>query len=256
MTQPAPKRLTGRSAIITGPASGIGRAIATAFAKEGADIGAVDVDEAGLSSLGAQIERMGRKCVPIKADLASEAEIERAAQTAISELGEVHVLVNNAGIHLSRSLLDTTENDWERIIAVNLRAPVLLTKLLAAHMIDRGIKGRVINITSSTAEAPESNMAAYVTSKGALRTMTRAIAQELAPHQIAVNSVGPGLTRTPMAMRAVRSTDKLSEHGSDVPLGRIGEPEDVAKACLFLASGDGEFVAGAALYVDGGALLV
>ena len=249
------KRLAGRSVVITGPASGIGRAIATAFAEEGADIAAIDGDGAGLQSLVTQIELIGRKCVPVNADLASEADIERAAQLAISELGDIHVIVNNAGIHLSRSLLDTTDEDWDHIIAVNLRAPLLLTKLVAAHMIDRGVKGRVINITSSTAEAPESNMAAYVTSKGALRTMTRAIAQELAPHQIAVNSVGPGLTRTPMTMRAIRSTEALDEYGRGVPLGRIGEPDDVAKACLFLASDDGEYIAGASVYVDGGALL-
>lgn len=255
MIDRASKRLAGRSAIVTGSASGIGRAITMAFAEEGANIAAIDMDETGLKSLTKQIERTGRKCVSIHADLASEAEIERAGQIAVSELGDIHVLVNNAGIHLSKSLLDTTEDDWEKMIAVNLRAPVLLTKLLAAHMIDRGIKGRVINITSSTAEAPESNMAAYVTSKGALRTMTTAIAQELAPHQIAVNSVGPGLTRTPMAIGAVGSTATLDGHGSEVPLGRVGEPEDVANACVFLASGDGEFVAGAALYVDGGALL-
>ena len=251
----APKRLAGRSAVITGPASGIGRAIAMAFAEEGADIAAVDVDEAGLQSLATQIELMGRKCVPIHADLASESEINRAAQIAISKLGDIHVLVNNAGVHLSKSLLDTTDGDWERMIAVNLRAPLLLAKLVAAHMIDRGVRGRVINITSSTAEAPESNMAAYVTSKGALRTMTRAIAQELAPNQIAVNSVGPGLTRTPMTMRAVGSTEALDEAAGEVPLGRIGEPDDVAKACLFLASDDGEYIAGASVYVDGGVLL-
>ena len=255
MIDKASRRLAGRSAIVTGSASGIGRAIAMAFAEEGANIAAIDVDEAGLQSLAAQIERTGGKCVSIHADLASEAEIERAGQIAISKLGDIHVLVNNAGIHLSKSLLDTTEDDWEQMIAVNLRAPLLLTKLAAKHMVDRGIKGRVINITSSTAEAPESNMAAYVTSKGALRTMTTAIAQELAPHQIAVNSVGPGLTRTPMAVRALRSTETLERYGSEVPLGRLGEPDDVAKACLFLASDDGEFVAGASLYVDGGALL-
>ncbi len=250
-----PKRLTGRSAVVTGPASGIGQAIATAFAEEGADIAAIDVDETGLQSLAKQIGQMGRKCVPIHADLASEAEVNRAAQLAISELGDIHILVNNAGVHLSKSLLDTTDGDWDQMIAVNLRAPLLLTKLVAAHMIDRGIKGRMINITSSTAEAPESNMAAYVTSKGALRTMTRAIAQELAPHQIAVNSVGPGLTRTPMTMRAVRSSEALDEAAGEIPLGRIGEPDDIAKACLFLASDDGEYVAGASVYVDGGALL-
>ncbi len=251
----APKRLAGRCAIVTGPASGIGRAIATAFAEEGADVAAIDIDEAGLQSLATQIEQMGRKCVAIRADLASETEVNRAAQLAISELGDIHVLVNNAGVHRSKSLLDTTDADWEQIIAVNLRAPLLLTKLVAAHMIDRGIGGRVINITSSAAETPPSNMAAYVTSKGALRTMTRAIAQELAPRQIAVNSVGPGLTQTPMTMRAAGSTEALDEAVSEVPLGRIGEPDDVAKACLFLASDDGEYIAGASVYVDGGGLL-
>ena len=107
------KRLAGRSVVITGPASGIGKAIATAFAEEGADIAAIDGDGAGLQSLVTQIELIGRKCVPVHADLASEADIERAAQLAISELGDIHVIVNNAGVHLSKSLLDTTEDDWE-----------------------------------------------------------------------------------------------------------------------------------------------
>ncbi len=252
---PTLKRLPGRSAIVTGAASGIGRAIAIMFSSEGADIAAIDIDENGLQSLATQIRAMGRQCVAIRADLAVEAEINRAAERAIADLGEIYVLVNNAGIHVIKSLLDTTDDDWDRIMAINLRAPLLLTKLVAGQMVARGIKGRVINITSGLAERPVPNMAAYITSKGALRTMTRAIAQELAEHEIAVNSVGPGLTRTGMAAKIFDSAEALDELAGEVPLGRIAEPDDVARACLFLASDDGGFVAGASVYVDGGALL-
>ncbi len=252
---PTLKRLPGRSAIVTGAASGIGRAIAIMFSSEGADIAAIDINEEGLQSLETEIDGMGRQCVAIRADLAVEAEINRAAERAIADLGEIYVLVNNAGIHVIKSLLDTTDDDWDRIMAINLRAPLLLTKLVAGQMVARGIKGRVINITSGLAERPVPNMAAYITSKGALRTMTRAIAQELAEHEIAVNSVGPGLTRTGMAAKIFDSAEALDELAGEVPLGRIAEPDDVARACLFLASDDGGFVAGASVYVDGGALL-
>ena len=254
MNEP-PQSLSGRTAIVTGAASGIGAAIATLFSTEGADIAAIDIDGIGLQSIAERVRALGRQCVTIKADLAVEAEINAAAERAVSELGDPHILVNNAGIHISKSLLDTTDEDWNRVIAINVRAPLLLTKAVAARMVERGIKGRVINITSGLAERPVPDMAAYITSKGALRTMTRAIAQELAAHEIAVNSVGPGLTRTDMAARIFQSEDDLDAAATEVPLGRIAEPDDVARTCLFLASDDGNFVAGASVYVDGGALL-
>ena len=252
---PVVKRLEGRSAVITGAASGIGACIAMMFSAEGANIAAIDIDTRGLQSLAKQIREMGRQCVVIYADLSLEAEIDQAAERASRELGAIHILVNNAGIHINKSLLDTTDEDWNQIMAINLRAPLLLTQHVARQMVDRGIRGRIINITSGLAERPAANMAAYVTAKGALRTMTRAIAQELAVHKIGVNSVGPGLTRTTMSTRIFGSEEALEEAADEIPLGRIAEPKDIAQACLFLASEDGNFVAGTSIYVEGGALL-
>lgn len=248
-------RLGGKTAFITGAASGIGRAVALAFVREGAAVALVDIDRGGLDSAATQIEALGGRCQRFCADVTADAELGRAIDRTIAELGQIDILVNNAGILLEKSLVDTTDEDWDRITAVNLRAPTLIAKLVARHMIAKGIRGRIINVTSTLAERPATNMAAYVALKGALRMTTRAMAQELAAHGIAVNAVGPGLTQTAMTAHLLDSPDKIKEQVENIPFGRIAVPEDVAEACLFLASADAEYMAGSSIYVDGGALL-
>ncbi len=255
MTTTNQRRLSGLSTLVTGAARGVGKAVALAFASEGADVAALDIDSPGLERLAYEIEKQGARCVPLQADLESLEAIERAAEQAFEALGDIHVLVNNAQADLRRSLIETTDDELEHVLAVNVRAPLLLTKLVGGRMIDRGIRGRVINVTSTLAERPVAGMAAYVTSMGALRTMTGAIAQELAEHEIAVNAVGPGLIPTDATAERLGSPGEIERAAGSIPWGRVGEPEEVAAVCVFLASGDAEYVAGSSIYVDGGALL-
>ena len=255
MTTTKQGRLSGLSTLVTGATRGVGKAVALAFAVEGANVAALDIDSPGLERLAAEIEKQGTRCVALQAGLESLEAIERAAEQAFDALGDIHVLVNNSEAHLQRSLIETTDAELDHVLAVNLRAPLLLTKLVGGRMIDRGVRGRVINITSTLAERPVAGMAAYVTSMGALRTMTGAIAQELAEHEIAVNAVGAGFFGGDATTEHLGSPGGRELAAGSIPWGRVGEPQDVAAVCVFLASGDAEYIAGSSIYVDGGALL-
>jgi len=215
----------------------------------------VDPNRQGLGVVGAEIEGEGARCLAIAGDVTIDADLQTAVEATVASFGDIHVLVNNAGIAVAKPLVETTDEDWDRVMAVNLRAPFMLTQLVARHMIERGIRGRIINVGSVLAERPTRERLAYIASKGALRTMTRAIAQELAEHGIAVNSVGPGMTPTGMNAHLLDTPEKVERYSAAIPWGELIQPSDVADACLFLASDDAEYMAGAAIYVDGGSLL-
>jgi len=246
--------LAGKTALITGAASGIGRATALLLRAEGARTIVLDRDPEGLRSLASEPDTY-----VLVADLAERAAVARAAADAIAWAGRIDILVNAAGITGSgASLLETTDETWDQVHAVNSTAPFLLIRAIGRHMVERGAGGRIVNITSSSAHRAMQSKTSYGASKAALAQLTRIAAAELGPYDINVNAIAPGLTRTPIVDRAF-TPEALSVALQDGPLanllGRISEPEDVAAAVLFLCQPGSRQITGQTLHVSAGAIV-
>jgi NAD(P)-dependent dehydrogenase (short-subunit alcohol dehydrogenase family) len=250
MTLPANRLLAGKLALITGAGAGIGAGIAAGMAEAGARVLVADIDPtAAHASAGA----IGHGAVPLTLDVTDRAAIAAAAKLVDASHGPIDILVNNAGI-LRRGGLDadTAEADWDATFAVNLDAPFSVTRAFAAQL--RRTRGAVINIASIQAFVALDNSAAYTASKGGVRLLTKALAIELSPHGVRVNAIAPGRIAT--AINAAQRADPIAFAAflKRIPLGRVGEPEDVAGAAVFLASDLARYVTGATLPVDGGYL--
>jgi meso-butanediol dehydrogenase/(S,S)-butanediol dehydrogenase/diacetyl reductase len=244
-------RLKDKVAIITGGGSGIGRASAELFAREGAKVVVADFNEKAGQEAVAAIRQAGGEAIFVPVDVSDSAQVQRLVDTTLQAYGGIDILVNNAGILLFGTALDTSLQDWERVIAINLTGTFLLSKAVLPHMIARG-GGSIVNLTSSTgAHDAAANTVAYVTSKGGVALLTRAMAIDHAKHNVRVNAVAPGPTDTPM-LRDAMSPEQLDAFAATFPMGRLGRPEEVARAILFLASDEASFVTGAILAVDGG----
>jgi NAD(P)-dependent dehydrogenase (short-subunit alcohol dehydrogenase family) len=237
-------RLEGKVAIVTGAGSGIGRGIAERFAHEGARVVVNDVDADAAQQVA---DAIGALAVP--ADVSSSADVGRLFETAIAELGGVHVLVNNAGlIDVERHFLDADEAWWDRVISVNLKGQFLCAHRAAQWMARNG-GGAIVNLSSGGARAAHRGMAAYDASKGGVEALTRALALDLAPYGIRVNAVAPGS----IDVRGFTAAE-AAERGETIPLGRVGTPDDIAGPAVFLASDDARYVTGVVVSVDGGLL--
>jgi NAD(P)-dependent dehydrogenase (short-subunit alcohol dehydrogenase family) len=249
--------LKGKRALITGAASGIGRAIALLFARAGAGIVAVDIDGAGVGQVEELIVSKGGRATSIRCDVTSALDCRRAVeQTALLEAG-LDILVNSAGIIRRASVLDTSEEDWDRVMAVNVKSIFLLSRQ-AVPVMSGGGGGVIINIASGWGLRGGRNAAAYCASKGAVVTLTKAMALDHAAQNIRVNCICPGDTDTPMlrneAAQLGEPIESFLREAAHRPLGRVGTPEDVAQAALYLAGDAASFVTGAVLVVDGGGL--
>jgi 3-oxoacyl-[acyl-carrier protein] reductase len=245
--------LDGKRALVTGAASGIGRAIATAFAAEGAHVAIVDraLKKAG-EKVAASIEAKGGNAFALQADISEEAQVIRLFKSALKRLGGLDILVNNAGIMLEKPLLETSAADFDRVIGVNLRGVFLVGREGLRAMAGQQ-SGRVINIASELAYLGRANFSAYCASKGGVISLTRAWAREFAPH-VLVNAIAPGPTDTPMLGIEFTSPEVLAIE-SDNPLGRIGKPEEIAAAALFLAGPGASFMTGQCVSPNGGAVM-
>ena len=248
-------RLKDKVAIVTGAATGIGQAIAVAFAREGAS---VTVDYIGAESSTAQtmkaIRDAGGKAIPIAADISVPADVNRLIGKTAEGFGRLDILVNNAGIEKKFPFTDYPFDEWQKIIAVNLTGPFLCAQAAAKQMIRQGGGGRIINISSVHEDMTMPTNAPYCASKGGLRMLMRTIAVELAPHQITVNNIGPGAIYTPID-RDVESNAQLNKQIlAEIPLGRWGKPEEVASLAVYLASDDAAYVTGSTHFIDGGML--
>lgn len=239
--------LHGKRALITGASKGIGRGIVTAFAAQGSDIIAVARDQPGLAEVKREVEAAGQSCQVIHADLADMAEVAQVA----TEAGEVHILVNNAGVSFPESALDTSLERWEKTFAVNVRAAFFLAQAFGEPMLARGW-GRVINISSQAGLIALEDHAAYCASKGALEMMSKTLALEWAPRGVTVNCVAPTVINTPMAEMAFPTPEAKARMLNRIPVGRFGEVHEVAAAVLFLASDVAGMITGETLKVDGG----
>lgn len=245
------KRLREKVAIITGGASGIGKAVATLFAAEGAQVIVADYDGDQARSVATELnQNNGGQAKAIKVDVSSEKEVLDMVDEVQREFNSIDVLVNAAGILKLGNVLDLTLETWEQVLRVNLTGPFLCSKAVLPIMLKKG-SGSIINFSSSTgASHATKNAVAYVTSKGGVALLTKSMAVDHAEHNIRVNAVCPGPTDTPML--SMLSKEDLESLKQTIPMGRLGSQEEIAKTVLFLASDDSSFVTGALIEVDGG----
>jgi NAD(P)-dependent dehydrogenase (short-subunit alcohol dehydrogenase family) len=242
--------LTGRLALVTGAGSGIGQGIARAMAKAGARVLSVDINaEAALATA----KELGGGAKSFACDVSDRGQCDALAQSVAREVGPVSVLVNNAGIIRRGTVMDANaRDDWDATLAVNLDGPYLMTTAFLTQL--RETKGAVINIGSVQSFVAIPNSAAYTTSKGGVRALTKALAIELSPLGVRVNAIGPGLIATPLNEKARQNPTYLKHFEGRIPMGRIGTPEDIAPVAVFLASDMARYVTGVTLPVDGGYL--
>ena len=247
--------LTGKRALIAGGASGIGRATALLFAREGAAISVVDLDEVGSRAVGKEIDHEGSRAIFVPCDVTQAGDCQRAVEQTVRDLGGLDVLVNSAGIIRRANVLETTEAEWDQVMAVNVKSVFLLSKYAIPVLAEAG-GGVIINVASGWGLVGGPRAAAYCASKGAVVQLTKSMALDHGRQNIRVNCICPGDTDTPMLRDEARQLGEPMEQfladAAERPLGRVGRPEDIAEAALYLASDASSFVTGTALVVDGG----
>jgi len=243
--------LTGKKALVTGGSRGIGQAIARVLADAGADLAILGRDPAALAETAALVREQGRDCLVLSADLADVEDTRRAGQRALAHFGTVDILVNNAGIALVDELVDIKLADWERTMAVNLRAPFLLAQTLAPAMI-RQRAGKIINVSSQAGVIAIDRHAAYAASKAGLNMLTKVMCSEWGRYNIQVNAVAPTVILTPMGTEIWGEEARARPMLDKTPLGRFGQPVEVADLVLFLASPAADLITGETILIDGG----
>jgi glucose 1-dehydrogenase len=246
-------QLENKIAIVTGASSGIGKAIALAFGKEGASV-TVDYrshpDEA--KEVVERIQGSGGKAISVQADVSKPDDVKNLVRNTVEEFGHLDIMVNNAGMEEKMPFLETPLDVWDKTIAVNLTGPWLCCQEAARQMVSQGEGGRIINVSSVHEDLPMLTNSPYCASKGGLRMLMRTIAVELAPHNITVNNIAPGAIDTPMDAPLKENPDQMRELLSEIPLGRMGKPEEVASLAVYLASDAAAYSTGSTFYVDGG----
>lgn len=260
---PGPCTLAGQTAIVTGASSGIGRAVALGLAAAGAKVvvnyvGAADT----AAAVAAEIEAEGGAAIPVRADVSQEAEVRAMFRTAVAAFGTVHILVNNAGLQRDAPIEAMGLADWDRVLGVNLTGQFLCAREAVREFKRRGPQpdvsralGKILCMSSVHEVIPWAGHANYAASKGGVALLMKTLAQELAPQRIRVNSIAPGAIRTPINRAAWETPEALERLLRLIPSRRIGEPEDIAEAAVWLASDASDYVNGATLFVDGGMTL-
>src|ERR1700729_3739323 len=245
--------LSGKVAIVTGGNTGIGAAVVLALAEKGAK---VVIDYVSNPKAEEELERkiasLGETAIGVEADVSKVEDIQRMIDTAVSNFGRLDVMVNNAGIETRTSVLDTTEAQFEKVMAVNLKSAFFGTQLAAKQMIAQGGGGRIINMTSVHEDWPMPGNTPYCLSKGGMRMLTRTAGVELAPHGILVTGVAPGAVDTPINASTVSNPELLAKLNASIPIGRLAEPEEMASVVAFLAGPGASYVTATTIFADGG----
>lgn len=242
--------LAGKVALVTGAGQGIGRAIALKLAALEADLALVDLNPATVQETAAEIEKLGRRALALQADVSRKPEVDQAVQRVLEVFGRVDILVNNAGWTKYTPFLQETEEYWDRVMAVNLKGTILCSRAVLEAMIKQG-GGKIINIASDAGRVGAANEAVYSACKAGVIGFTRALAREIAGHNIRVNCVSPGTTDTPL-VHQMFTPEELAKRTRPIPLGRLGQPEDIAAAVAFFASDAADYITGQVLSVSGG----
>ncbi len=246
--------LEAKIAFITGARQGMGRADALELARRGAKVAVTDINSEDCQKVACEIEKKGGEALAFKVDVTNKKEIEKAVEETVKKFGRLDILVNNAGIAQFKPFLDLTEEEWDKTLDINLKGQFLCAQICAKEML-KNKYGRIINIASVASGQVGigfPNIAHYCASKGGIVAMTEALAVELAPYGITVNSIAPGMVETPMIDPIKQDSQAFEGILKRVPLGRLGKPEEVAKLVAFLASDDSSYMTGSMVVVDGG----
>jgi glucose 1-dehydrogenase len=245
--------LKGKTAIVTGGNSGIGLAIVLELAKQGANI-VIDyvAHPEATAALEQQVRALGEQAIGVQADVSQVAELQKLIDAAVQKFGRVDIMVNNAGVETRTSVLDTTEAQYEKVLAINLKSAFFGTQIAARQMIKQGGGGRIINITSVHEDWPMPGNTAYCLSKGGMRMLTRTAGVELAPHNILVVGVGPGAVATPINQSTMKDPSLLKKLDDAIPLGRMARPEEIASVVAFLAGDGASYMTATTIFADGG----
>ena len=246
-------RLENRIAIVTGAGQGIGRAIALGMAREGAALVIADLDEANAGAVGREIERVGGKASALYTDISNEGSVRGMIDHTLNEHGRVDILVNNAGIFPTSSLEEMAEEEWDRVIGTNLIGTFLCSRAVVPHLLTQR-SGRIISLTSGRAFQGARHGAHYAASKAGIIAFSKSLALELAPYGITVNVICPGITDTAQP-RGHQTEEQIYAQGQRIPLGRIGQPEDLVGPAIFLASDAAGFITGQTILVNGGSIM-
>jgi glucose 1-dehydrogenase len=255
--------LQGQKALVTGASSGIGQGVAIALARAGADVivnyvGSLE----GAQKTVDEVTALGRRAIAVAADVSQEAEVQSMFDMMLEEFGTIDILVNNAGLQQDAAFAQMTLAQWDKVIGVNLTGMFLCARLAVKEFLRRGVKpdvskacGKIICMSSVHEVIPWAGHVNYAASKGGVKLFMQSLAQEVAPRKIRVNSIGPGAIQTPINRAAWETKEALDSLLTLIPYGRIGVPEDIGKAAVWLASDDADYVTGQTLFVDGGMTL-
>lgn len=247
--------LVGKAAIITGGRRGIGRAVALALAEAGADVALGDrvVEDGELEAVAAEIKKMGRRSLAVQADITRKTEVDGLVKKTVAELGSIDILVNNAAMNIRVPLLELKEEGWDRVIDTDLKGCYLCSQAAGRVMVEQK-RGSIINIASTAAMDTTPEMGAYCIAKAGVVMLTRILAIELSRYNIRVNAVAPSLVKTKFSQPLWAEAETLKKIESEIPLGRLAEPEDIVGPVLFLASEASAYITGHTIVVDGGSI--
>jgi len=244
-------RLKGKTALVTGGARGIGKAVAERFLREGAKVAIADMDAYAIDEAAAELSAAG-ETIGIAGDVGRAADASRLVEQTVARWGTIDIVVNNAGICSPSPFLELTEDDWDRHMSVNLKGTFLVGQRAAREMVDRGVAGAIVNMSSVNGLAAEADQAHYNASKGGINLLTMSMALELAPRGIRVNALCPGFVETRLTRPLIDDPAAIAPYLRTIPMGRVGTPDDIAAAALFLASDDSRYMTGHCMVVDGG----